>query len=483
MYYNVYNNSRRSYVMLLTTMIIRTLLCKPQEIDAGEFKARDFDKDLIAKHLSEAVQIPTVSMVGEFEGQDKPFHDYHAWLEKTYPLIHKTAEKTVINNYSLVYRFKGKNPTLAPGAFLAHQDVVPAPKEGWDYEPFGGTIDGGFIWGRGTQDMKGTMISILEATEKLLSEGWQPERDVYFCFGHDEEAWTEEGAAHICAWFKQQNVKFEYIIDEGGTIIDGNMIGVDKLFGLIATCEKGNLNMTLTVEKSGGHASNPSKPSAAALLGKALIKLDKHPMPSKWTPATKQTFKLLAPHMKFPIRMVLVNRDILSPLLKFVFKKIPLTNSLISTTFAQTMLHGSDAENVIPPKVTANINTRIITGVSSDEVIAYTQKLLGKDVKVERHGKGTEATAVSPIDVKPWHDLNVAIKQIFPTMVTAPYMFIANSDSRYYGDVCDNIYRFTPFLMTLDDQKRIHAINERVSIDAMEKATQFFAQCLEIMNK
>ena len=220
--------------MLLTTMIIRTLLCKPQEIDAGEFKARDFDKDLIAKHLSEAVQIPTVSMVGEFEGQDKPFHDYHAWLEKTYPLIHKTAEKTVINNYSLVYRFKGKNPTLAPGAFLAHQDVVPAPKEGWDYEPFGGTIDGGFIWGRGTQDMKGTMISILEATEKLLSEGWQPERDVYFCFGHDEEAWTEEGAAHICAWFKQQNIKFEYIIDEGGTIIDGNMIGVDKLFDKIA---------------------------------------------------------------------------------------------------------------------------------------------------------------------------------------------------------------------------------------------------------
>ena len=469
--------------MLLTTMIIRTLLCKPKEIDAGEYKARDFDKNLIARHLSEAVQIPTVSMVGEFEGIDKPFLDYHAWLEKTYPLVHKAAQKTVINKYSLVFKFTGKDSTLLPGAFLAHQDVVPAPKEGWDYDPFGGTIDDGFIWGRGTQDMKGTMISLLEAAEKLLSEGWQPERDVYFCFGHDEEAWTEEGAAHICDWFKKQNIRLEYIVDEGGTIIDGKMIGEDKLFGLIATCEKGNMNMTLTVEKAGGHASNPSKPSAAAIMGKALVKLDKHPMPSKWTPATKQTFKLIAPHVKFPFRFILVNRDILSPLLKFVFKKIPLTNSLISTTFAQTMLHGSDAENVIPPKVTANINTRIITGVTSDEVLEYTQKLLGKNVKVERHGKGTEATAVSPIDVKPWHDLNVAIKQIFPTMVTAPYMFIANSDSRYYGDVCDNIYRFTPFLMTLDDQKRIHAINERVSIDAMETATKFFAQCLEVMNK
>lgn len=307
--------------MLLTTMIIRTLLCKPKEIDAGEYKARDFDKNLIAQHLSEAVQIPTVSMVGEFEGVDKPFRDYHAWLEKTYPLVHKAAQKTVINNYSLVFKFTGKNPSLLPGAFLAHQDVVPAPKEGWDYEPFGGTIDGGFIWGRGTQDMKGTMISLLEAAEKLLSEGWQPERDVYFCFGHDEEAWTEEGAAHICEWFKKQNVRLEYIVDEGGTIIDGKMIGEDKLFGLIATCEKGNMNMTLTVEKAGGHASNPSKPSAAAIMGKALVKLDKHPMPSKWTPATKQTFKLIAPHVKFPFRFVLVNRDILSPLLKFVFKK------------------------------------------------------------------------------------------------------------------------------------------------------------------
>ncbi|MDD7092942.1 MAG: M20/M25/M40 family metallo-hydrolase [Eubacteriales bacterium] len=469
--------------MLITTMIIRTLLCKPKEINPGEFKAREFDKDVVAKHLSEAVRIPTVSMVGEYEGQDAPFFAYHEWLEKTYPLIHKTAEKTVINRYSLVYRFKGTNSDLRPGAFLAHQDVVPAPKEGWEVEPFGGEIKDGFIWGRGTQDMKGTMIALLEGMEKLLSEGWQPERDVYFCFGHDEEPWTEEGAPYIAKWFKEQNIKLEYIIDEGGTIVDGKMIGVNKLFGLIGTCEKGNMNMTLTVEKPGGHASNPAKPSAAAILAKALIKIDKHPMPSKWTPATKQTFRMLAPHMPFPIRFVLVNRDIFGPLLKFVFKKIPLTNALISTTFAETMLKGSDAENVIPPKVTANINTRIITGVTRDEVLAYTQKLVGKKVKVEKLAAGTEATAVSPVDVRPWDDLNIAIKQIFPDMVTAPYMFIANSDSRYYGEVSDNIYRFTPFEMTLDDQKRIHALNERVSLDSMVKASQFFAQCLEIMNK
>lgn len=68
--------------MLLTTMIIRTLLCRPKEIDAGEYKAREFDKDLIARHLSEAVQIPTVSMVGEFEGVDQPFTTITLGLRK-----------------------------------------------------------------------------------------------------------------------------------------------------------------------------------------------------------------------------------------------------------------------------------------------------------------------------------------------------------------------------------------------------------------
>jgi Acetylornithine deacetylase/Succinyl-diaminopimelate desuccinylase and related deacylases len=467
---------------LFVFMIIRTLCCKKAEIETGEYKVRDFDTDTIVKHLSDAVQIPTVSMVGEFEGIDAPFFEYHKFLENSYPLIHKAAQKTIINSYSLVYRFKGKNPSLKPGAFLAHQDVVPAPEEGWEVPPFSGALKDGFVYGRGTQDMKGTMIALLEAMEKLLAEGFVPERDIFFCFGHDEEPSTEFGARYIVDWMKQQGIELEFVLDEGGTVIDGKMIGMDKYIGLIGICEKGNVNMRVSVEKSGGHASNPSKPAAAAVLAKALIKIDKHPMPAKWTNATKQLFKTLAPNMMFPIKFVLVNRDIFSPLLKFVFKKIPIANALISTTFAQTMLKGSNAQNVIPPRVEANINTRIITGVSRNEVVDYTQRLVGKNVKVEGLD-GTEATPESPIDVAPYTNLNISIKQAFPNMITAPYMFIANDDARYFYPVCSNVYRFTPFIMTLDDQKRVHALNERVAPEAMNQAAQFFAQCLENMSK
>lgn len=466
------------------TLILRTLLTKkPSLPSVPEVKERAFDKNVIAEHLSRAVQIPTVSMVNEYEGLDKPFFEYREFLKNTYPLIHQHAEITVINGYSLVYRFKGSKPSLNPGAFLAHQDVVPAPEEGWEEKPFGGAIKDGFVHGRGSQDMKNTMIALMEAMEKLLSEGFVPERDIYYCFGHDEEPSTADGAPKIVEWFKEQNVRLEFVIDEGGLIIDGKLIGVNHILGLIGVSEKGCTNIRLTVKKSGGHASNPSKPAATVILSRALIRLERHNMPLIWTEANKKLFKELAPYMPFPIKLVLVNRDVLSPLLKAVCKRIPIANALLTTTFAITQLKGSDAENVIPPSVEASVNTRIITGVSTDEVVKFVQKTVGKKVEVDTWGLDcTEPTPESKTDGVVYERLNLAIRQMFPTMITAPFTFIANSDARFYHAVCDNVYRFTPFIMTMEDQDRIHALNERISVDDLKTAAQFFVQCIEGMS-
>ena len=46
-----------------------------------------------------------------------------------------------------------------------------------------GYNDGEFIWGRGALDMKNHLISVMEAVETLLEEGFEPERDVYLLFG------------------------------------------------------------------------------------------------------------------------------------------------------------------------------------------------------------------------------------------------------------------------------------------------------------
>ena len=110
------------------------------------------------------------------------------FITKTYPHIAGKLTREVFNNFSLLYTWKGKNPSLKPLILMAHYDVVPpGDTASWQKKPFSGENDGKYIWGRGTLDDKAAMISILEAVEKLLTEGYEPERTIYLSFGHDEE--------------------------------------------------------------------------------------------------------------------------------------------------------------------------------------------------------------------------------------------------------------------------------------------------------
>ncbi|MDD4839645.1 MAG: M20/M25/M40 family metallo-hydrolase [Clostridia bacterium] len=467
--------------LLLLIMVIRTICNKPK-IKIGEtpILREDLDKEKIAKHISEAVQIPTISMVEEYKDNTQAFLNYHKWLEKTYPLLHKYAEKTLIADYSLIYHLKGKNAELKPACFLAHQDVVPATDEGWEEGCFSGKItDDDYIYGRGSQDMKGHMIALLEALEHLLAKNQEFERDIYLCFGHDEEPGTSfDGAPNIVKHLLENGVEMEFVIDEGGTMLDGSLLGVPATVALIGACEKGNCDIEISVHKAGGHASNPKRPTAVGLLTEAVSKIEKNPMPTRWTPMAKETFKTLAPYCKPLFKFIFTNRDIMSPALKKLFTvAAPMTNALVRTTFAPTMLWGATARNVIPYDAKANINTRILTGETIDDVVAYLKKLLGKKIDVNVIAC-TNPTPEADINHQAYKEIVQSINECFENVVVAPYPFIAATDARFYYPLTNNVFRFGPFINSIEDQNRIHGLNERISKNDMEKATQFFIRCL-----
>lgn len=182
--------------------------------------------------------------------------------------------------------------------------------------------DDGYIYGRGAQDMKSHMIALLEAVEFHLAQGKQFDRDLYLCFGHDEEPGNStSGAANIVRHLKEKGVEMEFVIDEGGTVLDGKLLGIPHTVALIGACEKGNGDLELVVKKAGGHASNPKPPTAVGLLSQAVAKVESHPMKTYWTPMTVETFKSLSPYCKGAFKFILTNRDVFSPLLKFVFTK------------------------------------------------------------------------------------------------------------------------------------------------------------------
>lgn len=71
-------------------------------------------------------------------------------------------------------------------AVLAHLDVVPAGN-GWKYPPFGGVIENGKLYGRGTMDDKGPAIVCLYALHALKEEGFRPKRKIKLIVGCNEE--------------------------------------------------------------------------------------------------------------------------------------------------------------------------------------------------------------------------------------------------------------------------------------------------------
>ena len=372
-------------VLFFAVLIIRTVLNRPKVAPGKAQDLAPVDKAAAVQHLREAIRIPTVSMTEDYVDNIQPFIDYRDWLEKTYPLLNAAAEREIIAGYSIIYHLKGTDPSLKGGCYLSHIDVVPAPKDGWEYDPFEGVLtDDGYIYGRGAQDMKSHMIALLEAVEYHLAHGKKFARDLYLCFGHDEEPGNSTvGASSIVKHLKDKGVEMEFVIDEGGTVLDGKLLGIPHTVALIGACEKGNGDLELVVKKAGGHASNPKPPTAVGLLSKAVAKVESHPMKTYWTPMTKETFKSLSPYCKGAFKFILTNRDVFSPLLKFVFTKVaPMTNALVRSTFAPTMLWGSDARNVIPKEARANINFRIITGETGQEVKQYLNKLLGDKVEV-----------------------------------------------------------------------------------------------------
>ncbi|MDR0696839.1 MAG: M20/M25/M40 family metallo-hydrolase [Christensenellaceae bacterium] len=459
---------------LITFMVIRTVLTKPIPVPKSEFVPNGVDKDLVAQHLSGAVQFETVTLTNPLSETDV-FFKLQEYIEKCYPCIFERAKKTLINRYSVIYVVEGTDKDLLPIAMLAHQDVVPAPIEGWIVPPFSGEIKDGYVYGRGSQDMKSQMIASLEGLEILLKDGFIPKRTIYFCFGHDEELRGTEGAKQISKYLQDKGIRFEYVLDEGGTILDGKMLGIDNKIALIGICEKGYADFILEVEKPGGHASSPTRRTAVGLLAEAVYFTELSQRPTFFAKPTKDMFKALAPYMKPIFKFLFVNRDILSPLLRLVLSKAhPMTNSLVRTTITPTMAKGADAPNVLPPRASANINCRINTGETIELIHKHIKKVVGKNVKVRIDDGSVNPSEVSDITSPGYNILKKTIAEVYNGYITAPFLFIAATDSKHYYPLSKNVYRFTPFEKTEDDASRIHGINERQDINALAVGVEFY---------
>ena len=112
------------------------------------------EMDVAAVKLGDMVRVPCVS---RREDEDlTEFYNFHAVLEKSFPLLHQHLEREILNG-TLLYRWKGADSSKKPIMLMGHQDVVPASDEGWRVPAYSGTVIDGDLYGRGSMDCKSTM--------------------------------------------------------------------------------------------------------------------------------------------------------------------------------------------------------------------------------------------------------------------------------------------------------------------------------------
>ena len=177
--------------------------------------------DSAASHLSQAIQIKTISFGDTLPIDTAEFIRFRQFMESTYPLMHSRLERKAFNEFSYVFTWKGKDSSLAPYVLMAHVDVVPVEavaESKWSHPSFSGKIINDTIWGRGAVDDKASAIGIMEAVEHLLQANYTPERTIYLCFGHDEEIAGRRGAAIYSKWFEENGIRPVLVLDEGGMI-------------------------------------------------------------------------------------------------------------------------------------------------------------------------------------------------------------------------------------------------------------------------
>ncbi|WP_052342671.1 M20 family peptidase [Bacillus sp. EB01] len=463
----------------IRAMIVETKQPKPVPTTEA------FDEETAVRHMSEAITYETISYQDRTKFNLNEFDRFIEFLQKSYPLVHEQLELEKVNEYALVYKWKGSDPSKKPIGLTSHYDVVPvlSGTEGnWVQDPFSGAVTDEKIWGRGTLDDKIGVIGILEAAEQLLKQNFKPERDMYFMFGHDEEIGGDEGASAIANLMKERGITFEFVLDEGGAIVENMVPGVNKPVGVVGISEKGSATAELTIEGSGGHSSQPKNRTNIGRIASAIAKLEETQFKGDLRGPGEDLFEFVAPEMSFGMKYVFANKFIFEPIIEKILLGQPATAALIRTTIAPTIFQAGEQYNALPEEAKAIINHRLMPGDSLEDVKEFIEETIDDpDIKVTV--SGNEASSVSSIDSWQFKTIQQAARNVYTDAVIAPYLMFAGSDARHYDSVSKDTYRFLPVQITGQDLNRMHGTNEHVSVENYLNAIKFYIEVMKEGNK
>lgn len=429
-----------------------------------------------AKRLARMIDCKTVwTREGTYREE---FARFYAVVEDLFPLLTARAKKLTFGTGCFFYVIEGE-AAAKNILYMSHHDVVEGG-DGWQTDPFRAEERNGYLYGRGTIDTKTPLFAQLQACEELLQEGCTfPGINLYIGSSNNEEV-CGDGMVLAAAWFREQGIRFDIVLDEGGAITQGQIPGVSCKSAVVAVHEKSRHLFRCTTETAAkGHGGfGGSRDSAVERLSRFIAEVSKKSSriyKGKFYPEVRATFERHVPYMAFPMNFLFGNIGIFAPVIKKIMMGIPAASAMLSTGVSFTTLQ---AGNVLDPQIRAKQAeaTMFLRCIREEDLYAgleQIKEIAGKyGVTIEE----LERDYCRPTDFNgaAYQAVEALLHENFPDVAVVPFLLTAGTDARRFTDIADNILRFAPIDLNKEQFSTIHNANEHIGIHNIGECVVFY---------
>ncbi len=380
---------------------------------------------------------------------------------------------------NLIARLKGEGKS-PPFLMYGHVDVVTTEGQEWTYPPFEGRIADGYVWGRGALDMKGGVAMMLSAFIRAKVEGVRLPGDLVLAILSDEEAGGDYGAKFLTEEHPELFRGIRYAIGEfGGFTMH---LGKKRVYP-VQVSEKQICWLRAIFRGRGGHGSMPVRGEAMAKMAKFLLRLDKGHTPVHVTEISRTMVNGFASAMggiKGAFLRLMGLPFFTNRIISMLGERGRIFYPIFHNTASPTIVHASSKINVIPPKVTVELDGRLLPGFSPQDLIRELRELAGEEVEYEvvRFDPGP-----SKVDMGFFPNLERALRQMDPEAKAIPFLITGVTDARFFAKLGIQTYGYTPLKLPPDFNfmKTIHGPDERVPVEAIRFGAEATYRLLQTM--
>jgi len=379
------------------------------------------------------------------------------------------------------------NPNAKTILFYNHYDVQPEePVEFWEADPFSGKVKGNYIYGRGSADDKGELITRIKAVEYFLKKTGDVPCNVKFIVEGEEEI----GSVNIEKYLS----KYRHKLAADGVIWECGYVD-EKNRPIISLGMKGLLYVELIARgpSRDAHSSlavlieNPSWRLVQALNsirntnGKILIK-DWYREVREFTSkelelVSREQFNEQEFKREYGVRKFV--NDLRGIQARKALISVPTCNIAgLAAGYA-----GQGAKTVLPSVAVAKIDFRLVPNMDPKrQFVRLTNHLkkhgFGKDIEIKFiNGEAPTRTAINEPFVKQVTDSAAETFRIEPIIrVSSSGTGPMHSFVKVLGTPCVSIG-------STSISARVHSPNEFARIDLLNKATKCIAAILENFGK